>query len=100
MVKRLFLITTSRDLDGGIIYGLVMGEDLTKDILQAIWDEAYPIHCRISREYHAAGRKGNYLYDWEVFMTMAFDRGYEVYRFEEPVTGAPEIPILEEFSVG
>ena len=96
----MFLITTGRDMDGGIIYGLATGDGLTREILQDVWNEAYPIHCAKSREYHAAGRKGTYYYDWEIFMTLLYDRGYEVYTFEKGVTGAPEIPKMDEFSVG
>lgn len=100
MAKKIFLLTDGRDCEGGTIYGLIIGDDLTKEILKSIWKEAFPIHCRKSREYHAAGRQGDYFYDWEIFMTLAFDRGYEVLSLDKSVTGAPEIPLLDEFVLG
>ena len=100
-VTRNAIFLTAGQYSDHRVYAVIIGEDLQEDDLLDMWDEAFAKQCAMSREYHKNGQTGPYMYDWQIFLQMAHEKGFEVFRLpsDRHDRCLPEIPRGIEFNL-
>jgi hypothetical protein len=100
MVRNAFFLSQGQFSDHRVL-AVIIGENLTEDTLLDIWDEAYPRFAEMSRQYHKNKETGPYMYDWQIFLQMCYQRGFEVIRLpsDRHDRCLPEIPRGTEFNL-
>lgn len=93
MTRNAIFLTDGQQSDRRV-YAVIIGDNLQEDDLLDIWDDAYARHCAMSREYHKNGRTGPYMYDWQIFLQLCQQRGFEIFRLpsDRHDRCLPEIP--------